>query len=135
MIKYLIILLSIFFIISCSLYNYPMDLNSPDEIAEWIQLNIKYKPDRISHWQQPEETLEKATGDCEDFSILFLFLCQENLGLYGDIVLSTKGKNQHAHARLFNGYEFYKLGSEWKFLISIPYDMAIFYCTLQDPWD
>lgn len=54
-------------------------LNSPEkseglkilEINEFVNRNIVYQADnKLNEWQTPERTLEKQSGDCEDFAIL-----------------------------------------------------------------
>ena len=51
-------------------------LGSPQRIFSWIRNNIRYKNELIEHWQRPDETIIKGTGDCEDFAILFASMCK-----------------------------------------------------------
>jgi hypothetical protein len=70
-------------------YEYKTDLpalhglSSPEEILGWVRRNIRYQPEDTDqdqdYWQTPEETLERGFGDCEDISLLFMYLCRQNL--------------------------------------------------------
>lgn len=42
------------------------------EVNTYVNQRIKYKSDGVNkdYWQYPEETLQKHTGDCEDYAIL-----------------------------------------------------------------
>ena len=48
-----------------------------------MQQNIRYRPEDAGlerdYWQTPQETLEQGSGDCEDISLLFMYLCRQNL--------------------------------------------------------
>jgi len=58
----------------------------------WVKNNINFIPDNTEHWQTPHETLQKASGDCEDGAILIanIMMC---LGLEDVRILAgTTGK-------------------------------------------
>ena len=63
----------------------PEKLTSPQEILDWMRKNIRYQTDTTSHqrdyWQTPEETVNRRAGDCEDFSLLFMYLCRRYLDI------------------------------------------------------
>lgn len=49
--------------------------NKPWKLGMWLWHRVWYKSDLEVHgkreyWQDPEETLKRRTGDCEDFAIL-----------------------------------------------------------------
>ena len=58
-------------------YRHPM-CSTQEEVLTWIQENIWYEaePEGLPYddWQTPEETLLKRSGDCEDFTILAMYL-------------------------------------------------------------
>lgn len=137
------IMVSAIFFSSCSL-NEDYELNqfigmTPYEIDTWIDNNIEFKKDiLIDQWQLPSTTLRKRTGDCEDKSILFLYLCK--LNGYGEgrlIVWKTIYPLKfHATGRLprndtkWSEYEFGYTGSSaqdycTEELISYSYDVAM----------
>jgi hypothetical protein len=111
---------------SCAMQACPEDLKSFDSIEaidHWVKINIKYKYDPwFDPWQTPEETLSLRTGDCEDFAILWLYLCNENG--FGKGVMegykNSDGSKCHAIGRLGN-YQFNYLASvpikifEWSY--------------------
>jgi hypothetical protein len=52
-----------------------MSFSSMEEVYVYVTENVRYKSDLAVHgqeeyWQAPMETLERGTGDCEDFAIL-----------------------------------------------------------------
>jgi len=52
-----------------------MSFSSMEEVYAYVTENVRYKSDLAVHgqeeyWQAPLETLERGTGDCEDFAIL-----------------------------------------------------------------
>lgn len=69
-----------------------------EEAWSWVDYNIHYKYDPIvglwDAWQTPEETLEKRTGDCEDFSILLMYFIYA-LGEDSSLILCTYDGNPH----------------------------------------
>lgn len=85
--------------------NYVMDhteyFETPEEVMEWVALNIKYKSDswipRNDYWQSPDQTYEWRTGDCEDYAILFAYFVHE-LG-YDPVLTATE---THAMTRIGN---------------------------------
>lgn len=52
-----------------------LGLETTEEVMQWVSQNITYKSDGIrDEWQEPHETYNSRTGDCEDFAILALYL-------------------------------------------------------------
>ncbi|MFC2140535.1 TolC family protein [Candidatus Auribacterota bacterium] len=44
---------------------------SPEKLAHYLKFRIRYNPsDTDNIWQSAEETIQKGTGDCEDYAIL-----------------------------------------------------------------
>ena len=78
-------------------------LASVDSMNDKVNNLIKYKPDDArDHWQMPQETVDKLSGDCEDFAIL-KYAILRNSGFWGDqlaLVLgeiaSLSGNKAHA---------------------------------------
>lgn len=60
-------------------------LDTPEKLGRYLQDNIRYvrEPNGKDHWQTAQETLQKRSGDCEDFA----FLAQA--------ILTLQGKNAH----------------------------------------
>lgn len=61
---------------------------------------IEYRSDlevhgSIDYWQNPSETVERGTGDCEDMAILLMHLA-DRLGVQSALVLSSN----HAAVRI-----------------------------------
>lgn len=61
---------------------YPKDFNDLKalKILQWMLSNFKYKLDEGEYWQFPTDTLHKRTGDCEDFTHLYVSILI-NLGI------------------------------------------------------
>lgn len=104
MIKIIMIILILLCLLSCDYimiigkempdYNIDIDFeiqgNSRIEqlisIRDWIWQNILSKSDKEifgidDYWQTPEETVRNREGDCEDFCILFMWLCYQYLDI------------------------------------------------------
>ena len=96
----IISILSITLIASCS-YSFNLDqtFSSPEEIVTWIHYNITPVYDwdsshpSLNEWQSPIETLDRRTGDCEDGVILFMYLCNRDLGIKPDMALGLVDGN------------------------------------------
>jgi hypothetical protein len=47
------------------------NIKTLDDYIVWLETNIKYKKDEgQDNWSEPQETLQKKYGDCEDFAFL-----------------------------------------------------------------
>ena len=87
--------------LGCS-FDYPvipnLGLTTIEEVAAWTHDNIEYEADTPLNliadiWQSPEETYLRGAGDCEDFTVLFMYLVHEQLGIETDrieIVMATE---------------------------------------------
>lgn len=88
--------------------------DSPEAISKWLRKNIHYESDRTGddYWQAPYETLEKKSGDCEDYSFLVQALLSE-IGIQSQVVMVSykKGIEKKGHAMCFfdrgSGYEYF----------------------------
>jgi len=72
-----------------------------DELCRWIHQTIKYKSDGdykgSDFWQLPEETLKLKTGDCEDVSILFMFLAKRDLNIDVEMIWIVSIEKRLSH--------------------------------------
>lgn len=75
-------------------------------VRDWVSTNIKYAYDSDvygrDYWQLPRETLQRRTGDCEDYGILLVSLLR-TAGYSEDrvfVVLGRKGESYHAWVRI-----------------------------------
>lgn len=70
-------------------------LNSVNQIFNWIYANIKYKLENLNadYWQLPHETYFNKNGDCEDLSILFMYLLEKKLNIYSELVAIKQESN------------------------------------------
>ena len=91
-----VILSSVFTIVFFIFYHFPKNddlsedlhlrFSTIEDVCTFVSIIITYKKDSEiygvpDYWQSPEETLNLKTGDCEDYCLLVLKLCQEsNLG-------------------------------------------------------
>ena len=57
-----------------------MEFSSFEECGTWIASNIRYKYPDPYRWQAPQETIEKRTGMCVDYSILLLYYAVVEFG-------------------------------------------------------
>lgn len=75
--------------------------DSPETISKWLRKNIHYESDRTGddYWQAPYETLEKKSGDCEDYAFLAQALLSE-IGIQSQVVMVSykKGIDKKGHA-------------------------------------
>ena len=100
------LLLLIVFISACSLDNFQIpdgiEAETIEELNEWVFLNIEFVPDEENYTQEPEETLLKGTGDCEDQAVLLRELSVQLLGIYPQVVVLWSYNWGHAII-LYNG--------------------------------
>lgn len=72
------------------------NIGSLEDYARWLKQNIHYKKDeKKDQWATPEETLNKKSGDCEDYTFFNAEVLQV-LG-YEPRFLAVR-KNRQAHA-------------------------------------
>lgn len=76
------------------------------KIINYVYNNIDYmfdidRWDIKEFWQLPEITHKLKTGDCEDFSILSMYLINRYLGLKGKITELRKRDSEQGHAILY----------------------------------
>jgi predicted transglutaminase-like cysteine proteinase len=87
----------------------PCRFREVEEVSVWVYANVEYVSDmdkwgRGDVWQSPSVTYEDGSGDCEDFCILFLYLCYRDFGIKGWMygVEDDEGR-RHAVAAVYQG--------------------------------
>jgi hypothetical protein len=76
-------------------------------IRDWVGNNIKYRNDSEVHasrdyWQLPKETIQRRTGDCEDFAILLCSLLRADDWSSNNVyvILGEKDGNYHGWVKI-----------------------------------
>lgn len=64
----------------------PTDFKTPFAVMTWVEFYVTYTRDIAQfgcseYWQTPEEVLENKKGDCEDYVILWMYICNLRLGI------------------------------------------------------
>ena len=54
-----------------------LQFSSLSDIREYVVKNIHYKSDDGDYWQAPQETIDKGTGDCEDYCLFVGYFAQK----------------------------------------------------------
>lgn len=88
----------------------PSDFGERADVISWVAENIEYLPDDESlegkqYWQTPQETLDRRTGDCEDFVVLDVALLHD-IGIESFAVMISSEDGDH-HVILKVGNDFY----------------------------
>lgn len=111
------------------------NISSYSDIDNWIGKNITYKSESSDVWQNPEETIKKGYGDCEDFAILYMNILYVRFGIKAVLVICDSDKmtartvvdgGEINHAILYfagkyidpqtgNEYRLYKVGYKYTF--------------------
>ncbi len=67
-----------------------LGIETIDDALFWVAENISYVSDDIhdrrEYWQDPYQTYTWRTGDCEDFSILLMYLMHRDVGLNPSLI-------------------------------------------------
>jgi hypothetical protein len=71
--------------------------------TRWVYDYVTYTAVDGENWQTPDETLEKGTGDCEDFALLLMRIVYDTYHVKGWLIAYDTGKSFHAVAE-FDGY-------------------------------
>ena len=75
-----------------------IEVSSVEEVQEYVYNTITFKFDNDvwgdDYWQLPEDTYSMKTGDCEDFCLLFMYLCKIRLNIETEMIrVSEKHTN------------------------------------------
>jgi hypothetical protein len=117
-------------LVGCSMSPTVPVFSSYEEIDKYIYENYEYIPDHGEQWKLPEQTIKDGGGDCEDLTILFLYMANESFGVKGELILSEcPDGTGHAWA-LVDGYAFYKI-EKTKCYYTLTYDTAMMYAVVQ----
>ncbi len=86
-------------------FEHDIIVNDLREAYSWVICNVCYKDDvEGNYWQSPEETYKCKTGDCEDLSIMFMYLAHCT-GINPELCLvNTFDMLGHAIVRIDNYY-------------------------------
>jgi hypothetical protein len=87
----------------------PTGATSPQEIGVWLYQNIRYVGDAIhdesEYWQSPDQTYVWASGDCEDFALLMMYLIHTELGGWPELAIGKYYDTGHGWV-LYEGRQF-----------------------------
>lgn len=85
------------------------------DYVKWLKQNIEYRKDSEGdRWSRPEETIEKAFGDCEDYAFLNAAFLRV-LGYKAQVLATGNGKQYHAICVFqYNGFYVWFDNSEIK---------------------
>ena len=78
-----------------------LGLQTTQDVMLWVACYITYQSDTIhypanEYWQSPAQTYVWGCGDCEDFTILAMYLLHRDVGLEPRMVRGTWGGRSHA---------------------------------------
>ena len=68
------------------------DIYTEKDISNWIINNTDYEIDYLNINQDPETTIKRGKGDCEDFAILFMNIAYFELGEKYSLVYLNDGR-------------------------------------------
>lgn len=116
------------------------DLNS---ICAYVNSEIEYINDynsihkKIEYFQSPIETELLKTGDCEDYTLLFMYLANRDCNIKADMqIVFIDNMGYHAIAYYnniyydaTNNYIFTHLDPTWHNIIKYDYDLIMIYAT------
>lgn len=83
-------------------YDIPdLGIQTVEDAVWWVAVNISYEWDRdaydtAEYWKSPEQTYADRAGDCEDYSILAMYLIYRDTGLVPDLVIGEYDGAKHA---------------------------------------
>ena len=86
----------------------PEDINSLEATLDWVFDNVEYRTETDDYWQSPEETLALGYGDCEDFSVLVLYILQKRTNIIGKIIIG-----KFYERRLGDNHVWIEVNDEW----------------------
>ena len=124
--KTIILILIILSFSNCLMYDYDMPYynislpetesrltgcHSLDEklilLSDFVLMNIEYIEDNRDSWQTPEETINRGKGDCEDISLLWMWLVYQYTGSLPKLIVITSFSGwSHAYADYRNQFQF-----------------------------
>lgn len=139
--KFLLALLPVL-LLGCEYYTPSSELirtpaitfESMEELQSYVTKNIHYKNEFKDYWQAPQETLEKGTGDCEDFCIFSGYFADQ-LGYTVNLVAFETPEGNHMVLKLDNDYyegqtlKPYKYAKKYPKISSMSLENALRICT------
>lgn len=63
------------------------NLYSYKEISDWINQRVIYQTEQYDTWADPQVTLDRGYGDCDDYGILFANIVYVSLGIKMSIIV------------------------------------------------
>lgn len=79
--------------------------DSLNEIYDYLNAHITYKSDEWEYWQAPQDTIDKGTGDCEDYAIFIAYFADRDLNASVTLcVIETGLTDKHMIVRINGVY-------------------------------
>jgi hypothetical protein len=80
---------------------FPPSAASPVAICDWMCANIDYHSDDIhdelEYWQSPDQTFVWRSGDCEDYTVLGMYLIRQEVGEWPRLALGRYVSDNGEH--------------------------------------
>lgn len=73
---------------------------SVSELMFWVSRNIEWEGESKDYWKSPEQTYLDGCGDCEDISILTMYLLHQEFGFLPMLVIGP-ALNYSCHAWVY----------------------------------
>lgn len=136
--KYYMIIIFIF--LSCSYGDIETEFHPEtlEDLCLYVSYNIKPLKDKINYYQSPKETEKYKLGDCEDYTIYFMFLADQELNIKTKFIVVKKLDTDTYHAlAYYDGVYYdpalrhimYDLPQDWIHIWTWPYDIIMLYAT------
>ncbi len=75
-----------------------IQVDDPYSAFDYVYNNIIYKNENIDFWQLPETTYQEKSGDCEDFTILFMYILDTRLSIQSSMIITYDSINDKYHS-------------------------------------
>lgn len=97
--------------ISDETHLYDSFIMSSNEFGHWINVfgyilcNVKYVDDiqnyGYDYFASPSEVLSRKSGDCEDMSILFMYIMKKRYNVETELVIARYFEGRHAYVKAY----------------------------------
>lgn len=103
------------------------------EATFWVHDNIEYQSEEKNSWKTPLQTLEDGYGDCEDLSILLMYIVNINIGISPDLIIVNTLPNRYHTQTEYLGIRYDPMepfeAVEWPIVVRYSYGVTMWLAT------